>query len=145
MGFTLKQANPAATYAIFDLPESLLLSSTYLPTIMPGVPFHFYDDTRGVPVVRDGGVWCLPAQDLAAMPDGSIDCLINIASFQEMTPEEVRAYHDLAEHKVAGPLYSLQKCEHFTRMGEPVSGPKGNVPWWQYEERVYWQRKEPNK
>lgn len=126
-GFVLKQLNPRITYVIYDLPESLLLSSTYLPTIMAGVPFHFYDDTRGKPVERDGGVWCLPAQDLALLPDGAADVFANMASFQEMTPEYVDLYSAYIERKVRGVFYSLQLpgCYFWNRW--PIPDGSGQV------------------
>lgn len=133
MGFVLKQVNPQATYVVYDLPESLLLSSTYLPTIMPGVKFHLYDDTRGVAVERDGGVWLLPAQDLGIAPDKSIDCFINIASFQEMTSDYIDRYADIINQKVKGVFYSLQANDRYFFQRWPATG--DNTSWY----NAYWE------
>ena len=133
MGFVLKQANPQVTYVDFDLPESLLIASEYLSTIMPGERFHLYDDTRDVPIERDGGVWLLPAQDLALVPDGAIDCFVNIASFQEMTKEYIDLYSDIIHRKTRGVFYSLQANDRYFFQRWPATG--DNISWY----NAYWE------
>jgi hypothetical protein len=58
--------------------------------------------------LAQGGFWFGGAQDLLRFEDGSIDVFINIASFQEMTREQVSAYLGLIDQKNAGMLYIQQ-------------------------------------
>lgn len=106
-GFVLKQINPLATYILLDIPESLLLSTTYLPTVLPVEKFHFFSDTREGEIEFDGGVWMLPVQDLQRVKDKSLDCLVNIASFQEMSDEYVDLYAAIVRAK-SKRLYTMQ-------------------------------------
>ena len=84
-------------YSIFDLPESRLLSTLYLPTVIP--KSSNYD-------ILDSGF-------LRRVPNKSIDVLISIASFQEMTEEQRLAYYSLISEK-AKYLYSVQKGDVYT-------------------------------
>src|SRR3546814_3378132 len=50
----------------------------------------------------------LGAQDLPRIADGALDFVINIASFQEMSREQVSAYLDVIDRKASGLLYTQQ-------------------------------------
>lgn len=114
IGYVLKSMNPNCVYVICDLPETLLVSSTYLPRLLPSERIHTYYENREVgefskELLRsEGGVRFCGAQDLARFSDKSIDFFINIASFQEMSLEQVKQYFEIIDRKVEGPLYLQQ-------------------------------------
>jgi putative sugar O-methyltransferase len=113
MAPVLKAANPRATFAILDLPETLLVSSTYLPRVLPNERVLSYRESRSLRTLDKAslaryGIVFLAAQDLERFADGSIDVLINIASFQEMTREQLAAYFAVIDRKLRGALYTLQ-------------------------------------
>ena len=127
MGYALLAANPRATYIVCDLPEALLVSSTYLPRLL-NVPVQAYAQTRGMTHI-DGrefagqALFC-GAQDLEKLVDKSVDCLINIGSFQEMTRPQVDEYFSVLDRKVKGLFYTLQLWTadtHHLQLGE-ISG-----------------------
>ncbi len=114
IGYVLKRVNPRATYIACDLPEALLISSTYLPRLLPDELVHGYEQNRPLDkftkqalIAGDGMRFC-GAQDLERFQPGSIDFLINVASFQEMTVDQVGAYFALIDKKLNGILYTQQ-------------------------------------
>lgn len=53
IGHVLKQVNPHAAYIALDLPESLLVASTYLPRTLPSERVFGYDENRDRDFTRD--------------------------------------------------------------------------------------------
>ncbi len=129
MGYVLRMANPKAIYVVLDLPEALLVSSTYLPRKLPRQRALSYRESRSIPSFnkRSLGTWeCafLGAQDLERFEDKSLDFVVNICSFQEMTLEQVEQYFAIIDRKLRGTLYTLQLWSHKTHTWElgEVSG-----------------------
>ncbi len=113
MGYVLKKANPKCVYVVCDLPEALLVSSSYLPRILPGETFHSFTANQAVSqfdpdTFRKGGIFFLGAEDLERVADKSVDFFINIGSFQEMTLAQVDQYFELIDAKVRGVLFTQQ-------------------------------------
>lgn len=112
MGYVLKKANPLCTYVICDLPEALLVSSTYLPRLLPSEKVHAFCETRTGHIderlLRGGGLVFLGTQDITRLPDKAIDVFINVASFQEMTPVQVNEYFEVIDKKVKGVFFCQQ-------------------------------------
>ena len=129
MGYVLKMANPKAVYVILDLPEALLVSSRYLPTRLPNERILDYSQARSITPLtkkslREWGCVFLGAHDLERLEDKSLDFVINIASFQEMTVEQIDLYFGAIDRKLNGMLYTLQLWNtetHAYELGE-VSG-----------------------
>jgi putative sugar O-methyltransferase len=109
LGRIIKTVAPQCIYMIFDLPEPLLISSYYLPRILKTVKFSDHldaSDPKAYPLGRSlletSGLWFLGSQDLARIEDRAIDIVVNIASFQEMTKEQVASYLTIIDHKATG-------------------------------------------
>lgn len=102
IGHVLRSFNKNARYIIYDLPESLLISLTYLPA-MTGDVAHPYNHLSD-----DPGVYFLAAHKLLELPDKSADVFINVASFQEMVHHYINAYLDIIDEK-AKTFYSMQR------------------------------------
>lgn len=117
IGYVLKKVNPKATYIIFDLPEPLLISMTGLPKLLPNEQFFSYLDIQKMPKIpksslMQGALWFCGSQDLLRCEDQAIDVFINIASFQEMTKEQVMNYFSIIDRKVKGIFYTQQYWVH---------------------------------
>jgi len=122
IGYVLQSVNPKSTYIACDLPESLLISSSYLPHVLPSARVFAYSANRTVDLftkellLRDGGIRFCGSQDLLRFADKSIDFFINVASFQEMTQEQVDQYFDVIDRTVSRALY-VQQYWNGLRMG----------------------------
>jgi hypothetical protein len=109
LGYVLRQVNPQATYIIFDLPEALLISQTYLPCLLGDLTVSPYVESRSVArfsshLLSQKTLWFCGPQDLTRFDEGTIDYIVNIGSFQEMPEEYVRLYFGLFDN-VAGQGY----------------------------------------
>lgn len=114
LGYVLKRVNPTLTYVVFDLPETLFVSSSYLPKQLPEVAFQTYERAREIPAItRDllqrGSMWFLGAQDLQKVSDEALDVVVNVASFQEMTRAQVDRYFELIDTKARGGYLYLRQ------------------------------------
>jgi len=128
LGYVIKKANPRAAYVVFDLPEVLLISLSYLPTLLPEVTFQTYLEARNLmeldrETLIKGGLWFLGSQDLLKIIDGALDIVVNIASFQEMTSGQIAEYFELIGRKGAGGILYLKQLwsgmthgHHFTEI-----------------------------
>ncbi len=119
-------AMPRATYLIFDLPESLLLSQYYLTTLEPAWKAALYPESvqalrRGEPLSTYRLLFGLP-QLLRSVPPGAIDVFINIYSFMEMTPEQVARYFQIIEDLQVGVLYLKQHKHELNPLDRVVIG-----------------------
>jgi hypothetical protein len=100
LGHVLLQVNPGIKYVIFDIPEPLLVSSTYLPGVLPDFSFSSYGESRALEkidreMLKQRSIWFFGAQHIEDFSPGSVDVMVNIASFQEMTIEQVNCYLDI--------------------------------------------------
>lgn len=116
-GWLLLRVNPSATYAVFDLPETLIVSTLYLPTLLPDIPAKTYEETRGMnalsrEMLKEAGLWFFGSHALSKIERGSVDLFVNVSSFQEMEPEIVNGYLTEIDRCVDdGALYSFNmKC-----------------------------------
>lgn len=111
IGHVLRQANPRARYVVFDLPEVLLVSQTHLPRRLPADTVSRYQDMREGPITRErlaADLTFLGAHDLERVADGALDFMVNIGSFQEMSPAQVAAYFAIIDRTTNGILYTQQ-------------------------------------
>jgi len=113
IGYVLKIANPKAKYVILDLPQALIVSSIYLPKRLPNESFLTYEKSKAITNLNKknlnsyGGAF-LGSFSLDNFDDKSIDFVINVASFQEMTDEQVNLYFDKIDKKLNGVFYTQQ-------------------------------------
>ena len=73
---------------IADLPESLLISQSYLPSIVKTSTLFRYQDQRGQLAINDdkvqGSISFIGSHDVPRIDENIMDVIVNIASFQEM-------------------------------------------------------------
>jgi putative sugar O-methyltransferase len=89
-------AMPNASFFIFDLPESLLLSQHYLTTLHPGAKAALYPESVDVIGSPDALpsyrlLFALP-QHMSRLPPGTVDAFVNIYSFMEMGRKQIEEY-----------------------------------------------------
>ena len=101
IGFVLTQLNPEATYIIYDIPDSLIISRTHLNKLRPDLCHPYGEKPSGEP-----GIYFLGSQELATAPKH--DFLLTIATTQEMEAEHISAYLDIIEKKTDY-FYTLQR------------------------------------
>lgn len=129
IGYVLMLANPKAKYVILDLPQVLLVSSVYLPKRLPNKSFLTYEESRSIKTFNKASfnnkdAAFLGTFDLDKFDDKSIDFVINVASFQEMTEEQVELYFNKIDQKLKGIFYTQQlwkSTTHLYNVGE-ISG-----------------------
>jgi putative sugar O-methyltransferase len=113
---------------ICDIPVSLLVSQHYLPTVLPGEKvFRYLDSRHGGEFTHayfsgSAGLHFLGSQDLARFARNAVDLFINVASFQEMTLEQVTKYFSIIDHTTRDALYLQQRYQ-----GDEVS--RGSYPY----------------
>jgi putative sugar O-methyltransferase len=116
IGYILKQINPKITYAIFDLPEPLLVAYTCLSSQLDEKILPYQDlrlkKTYTQDMLKEYGLIFGGPQDILRFKDKSIDIFINVASFQEMTKSQVDKYLDIIDQKVNGTLFIQQYYSH---------------------------------
>ena len=122
MGYLLKSLNPLITYIISDIPVSLMVSQHYLPTVLKQEKIFIYKDNKKIENFthdyfrNTNGLHFLGSQDLSRFSDKSIDFFINIASFQEMTQDQVDSYFSIINRITKKAVYLQQRY-----MGDEVS------------------------
>ena len=107
LGHVLLQVNPGITYLVFDIPEPLLVASTYLPGVLADFSVSSYRESRVLDKIDretlgKKSIWFFGAQRIEDFPVGSIDVIANIASFQEMTIDQVNCYLDIFRNVAKG-------------------------------------------
>lgn len=93
---------PHTDYCLFDIPPALVIAENYLAeTLGDSVVQRFQEQ-----VVDTGKrVRAFLPHQLELFPDGSLDLVINISSFDEMSREQVDHYFSLIDRKGRGWLY----------------------------------------
>ena len=102
------------SYFGVDLPETLLFSASYLALQNPGKKLYLYDHGDFEGRVRSGALDAydfvlLPNYALEGLGKTSFDLVLNLASFQEMTADQVAWYLDFIQAHCQGMLYSWNK------------------------------------
>ena len=128
LGNVLLRINPSAVYIDADLPETLLIAESYLPSTLPGIDVYryaFHRKSREIcraALLKQPGVHFIGSHMLPLLEDRAIDLFVNIASFQEMTNEQVDAYFDVIERVTSGHLYVQQLALSNPQCGFSVKG-----------------------
>ena len=105
-------AMPNASYFIFDLPESLLLSQHYLTTLHPDAKAALYPESIDVLASAEALrsyrlVFALP-HTMSRLPSATVDVFANIYSFMEMGREQIEEYFRGIDHLAPKIVYLKQ-------------------------------------
>lgn len=108
----LKTLVPDMTYAIVDLPQTMLFSATYLPTVFPDAVVRFFEPDAPDALFatwEDVDFVFVPHTALDRFAPPRLDLTLNTVSFQEMTTSQVRGYVEAAWRLGSPYLYSLNR------------------------------------
>jgi putative sugar O-methyltransferase len=104
LAFVIRSLFPHVEYTIVDIPPALAVSRTYLDAVsVQGTD----SGASEIGIRRDGPGrmnFLLP-EALGQVPDGYYDLVINVSSFDEMSPAEVEAYFRVLDRVSSGWLY----------------------------------------
>mgnify|MGYP000197496562 CR=1 FL=1 len=134
VGHALLRINPSVKYICADLPETLLVSQSYLPTTLDGVRVSSYEDNIDNITLDEPGLTFIGSHDLDRLEANSIDFFINIASFQEMQNSQVKGYIEDIDRLCRGIFYSRQINFSNKKNGYQIEGSE----YYSYPSR--WQR-----
>ncbi len=95
-------------YVIVDLPEVLLFSAAYLTLHAPEKSLFLYDPASPARLAEADFV-LLPDYRLDLLAGSDFDLAINLASMQEMRPEQVERYLDFLNATCSGVFYSCNR------------------------------------
>jgi hypothetical protein len=112
MSEILERLNQKTTYIIIDLPEILLFAGAFLMVNKPNGNIYIYDTATFTDEFIRKGIYeydfvLLPnfaLKRLWALPE--VNLIINMQSFQEMTPSQINDYLCFADAHLSGFLYS---------------------------------------
>lgn len=101
--FMTLSANAKLRFVMVDIPPALYLAQWYLAQVFPHLRIFKYRPFSSYAEVAEemhsaSFVFLLPHQ-LALLPDRSLDLIINISSFQEMSVAQIRRYYELIDAK----------------------------------------------
>ena len=102
-------------YVLIDLPETLIFSAAYLSLHAPGKRIFLYDPAhREAPVaVSDHDFTLLPDYRLDALAGSEFDLALNVASMQEMRPDQITRYLDFLRDRCRGVFYSCNRDRQY--------------------------------
>jgi len=123
LGYVLNHVNPQCTYIVFDLPEILLISQTYLPTLFPNIVIQNYEQSRLLDrfkkqSLKSAHMWFLGPQDILKFDTASIDMIVNIGSFQEMPVDYISQYFRHFSRVAAGGCCFLRQLRDGKSQGQ---------------------------
>jgi len=107
--YQFKTLFPDVTYVIVDVPERFLFSATYLMTLFPEAEVRF--DVDGDALANREGVdfAFVPARTSDSLHGLQPDLVLNLTSFQEMTPDQIDGYARLAWELGCPLIYSFNR------------------------------------
>ena len=109
LAYQIKALFPKVRYTIIDFPELFLFSATYLKVAYPGARVVVLDAETDRDAVQDADFVFIPHTLASQVSCCAPDITLNVASFQEMTSEQVSAYGTLAYDAGCPMLYSLNR------------------------------------
>lgn len=109
--YQFKTLFPHSTYVVVDLPQTILISATYLKTLFPAAKIYLGDgspQSYNIEFSQYDFVF-IPHFAWPSLQPHSLDLAFNMVSFQEMTDSQVQGYvKQLADWKCPR-LYSLNR------------------------------------
>lgn len=110
--YVIMGLNPHIQYTMVDIPPALWIAQRYLSSVFPKKKifsvrdFQSYDEVRDE-MERASIVFLLPHQ-IKLLPAKSFDLTLNISSFGEMQPQQIRTYLEQLEIITDGYFYMKQ-------------------------------------
>jgi len=104
IGYYLLQINKNVSYNIFDIPHILLISQEYLRDKMSSNVYLYETNARIENFTKNGllsepGIRFNLSCDIEKYADKSLDVIISVATFQEMSIDQIKSYFDVIDKK----------------------------------------------
>lgn len=122
LGFVLVRTLPIR-YWVFDIPPALFIAEWYLQNVFPGMriftfrPFQDFETVRAELEAAD--VALFTANQIALLPDASVDAFVNISSLHEMRQAQIDHYlHHMA--RAARHVIYLKQWTEFRNLADDV-------------------------
>jgi putative sugar O-methyltransferase len=110
--YVMLKLNPHLQYVMVDIPPTLWVAQRYLSSVFKERAVFRVRDFRSFEDVREemeeASIVCLLPHQLALLPDQRFDLGINISSFAEMEPTQIRTYFSHLARVVRGGFYMKQ-------------------------------------
>lgn len=110
--YVILQLNPQIQYTLVDIPPALWVAQRYLSSVLPKRTVFRVRDFQRYEEVREemeqASVVCLLPHQLELLPDRRFDLSLNISSFGEMQPDQIRTYLEELERLTNGHFYMKQ-------------------------------------
>jgi putative sugar O-methyltransferase len=108
-----------------DIPPALFLSQWYLGEMFPELKMFRYKDFSSYADVKEeiessNMAFLLPHQ-LELLPDRSVDLLVNISSFQEMSFDQIKKYYEMIDAKAR--YFYTKQWLHWRNPDDGISVP----------------------
>lgn len=95
--YVVLKLNPGVRFVAVDIPPALWVAEKYLPRLFPERRIFRYRDFRIFEEVEkeyaEANLVFLLSSQLAALPSGSIDLILNISSLHEMRKDQIEYYY----------------------------------------------------
>jgi putative sugar O-methyltransferase len=109
--YQFKTLFPSSRFVVIDLPQSLLFSITYLSTMFPQAMVSILEscEDEEPPVVPADDFTFVPHFAIDRLRGQQVDLALNMASFQEMTDNQVEDYAAFLNSMHCPALYSYNR------------------------------------
>lgn len=122
LGFVLTRAL-SLRYWVFDIPPALYISEWYLQNVLPDrriFAFRPFDDFEAVRAeVEASDVAFFTANQIALLPDASVDAFVNISSLHEMRPPQIDHYIQQMARTARHAIY-LKQWTEFKNLADDI-------------------------
>lgn len=100
-------------FVMVDLPETIAVAFVFLARTFPKASIVLPNESEGLDTLPDADFVLLTTDQIARVPDNSIDLAINCHSFQEMTPAQIGIYFDLIQRacRPGGHFFTANRVE----------------------------------
>ena len=122
LGFVLVRAL-SSRYWVFDIPPALFIAEWYLQNVLPGRriftfrPFENFEAVRAELEVSD--VAFFTANQIALLPDASVDAFVNISSLHEMRQAQIDHYLQQMARAARHVIY-LKQWSEFKNLADDI-------------------------
>ena len=122
LGFVLVRA-VSARYWVVDIPPALFIAEWYLRNVLPGCriftfrPFETFEAVRAE--VEASDVAFFTANQIALLPDASVDAFVNVSSLHEMRQVQIDNYLQQMG-RVARDVVYLKQWSEFNNLADNI-------------------------
>jgi len=112
LAYVFLLANPGIKYVIFDIPPAIYIAQWYLRRVFPDRKIftvrQFHDFMEIQDDYEQSDIAFFLPEQLALFPEKHFDLFINISSFGEMRPDQIKNYFSQIERLCDGYFYTKQ-------------------------------------